>query len=119
MPCLRQAGGCWMLVGAYLVSFIMHSAFFILHTSFYILHSTFFILHFSFLNTPSMIPSTIPSNAATITLYSSGNRNVIVWAGTQKNGIVLNTVKSINCLQLILSIVAPIVIFLSVFFNSR
>ena len=48
-------------------------------------------------------PNAMLKNAATSTLYSGGNKNVMVCAGIQKNGIVLTMTKLTNPFQSILS----------------
>ena len=54
--------------------------------------------YFFLIDTAKSTPSTMPSNAAKSTRCSDGNKNVIVWAGYQKNGIVfLNTKPHCAC----------------------
>lgn len=60
-------------------------------------------MFYDLLAKPRMPPKAIESMAAARTRYSGGRRKVIVWAGIQKKGMVLQTTKLMNSFHLIVA----------------
>lgn len=63
-------------------------------------------------------PNKIESEAAKITLYWSGSKKVMVWAGIQNSGMVLPTTNFMKVLQSIVEIVCETEILLPENFAS-